>query len=729
MLKNFLRDNKLTLLCISLLIFMTLLSFRNIIQAEFVFDDFYSIARNGDIKKLIFSNIYKISRTRFVTNLTFALNYHFSGLDSSAFHWFNIFIHLTNIIIVYFLIHLVIRLFNLFEKNDFMKKVFPLSVALVFAVHPIQTQAVSYIVQRYTILASLFYLLSIYFYLKSILIKKLKSYHFISLRFWFYFFGSLIFAVLALFSKEISYSLPFVVLLIEYLNQYKTGTRFWKRIIYILPFFLLAFLTFAWQRSGSISEPIRVISNTISDPPSALRNIKISRQNYIFTQINVTVTYLRLLLVPVNQNAFYDFPIVKNLFQKTTIINLIFLVLLVFFAYFNRKKYQIITFGIFFFFIALSVEGITPIDDVINEHRLYLASLGLVLTVQFIAFQLFMKLKLKSHFETVWIVFIAIWVMILGFLTYQRNFVWQNQSTLWNDTVNKSPAKPLAHYNLGVVYHYQGDTKAALKEFQIAVNLNDNYADAYENLGSEFMNLGEVESAKKAYLKNLDLNPNNTAVKLKLLDVYAKEKNWPKIEKAYQDSIIKYEVSTPLQKDSKGVMFLKQNKINEALLEFENALKEDPDFIDARYNLAAALYRLNRPIQSIEQYQLILKKDKNQPQVLTDLGVIYLEQGNLIGAKNMLKSSFDLDPNNGVTLFFLGLAEYKMGLVKEALNYLTQAYVVSPDSYQSLELLGDIYFSQGKLNKSLFFLKKAQILNKDSDTITQKIQRIEKLVM
>ncbi|MBI3954880.1 tetratricopeptide repeat protein, partial [Candidatus Gottesmanbacteria bacterium] len=389
----------------------------------------------------------------------------------------------------------------------------------------------------------------------------------------------------------------------------------------------------------------------------------------------------------------------------------------------------IITFGIFFFFIALSVEGITPIDDVINEHRLYLASLGFILTMQFIVFKLLMIFKLKTHFETIWIMFIAVWVMILSFLTYQRNFVWQSQSTLWHDTVKKSPAKPLAHYNLGVVYHYQGDAKAALDEFQIAVNLNDNYADAYENLGSEFMNLGEVESAKKAYLKNLNLNPNNTSVKLKLLDVYAQEKNWPQIEKAYQDSIIKYEVPLPLQKDSKGVLFLKQNKINEARLEFEDALKEDPDFIDARYNLATTLYRQNKTIQSIEQYQLILKRDKNQPQVFTDLGVIYLEQGNLIGAKNMLKSAFDLDQNNGVTLFFLGLTEYKMGLIKEALNYLTQAYVVNPDSYQSLELLGDIYSSQGKLKKSLFFLKKAQVLNKDSDTITPKIIRIEKLIL
>mgnify|MGYP001620174406 CR=1 FL=1 len=728
MLKKFLRENKFTLLCISLLIFITLMSFRNTFQAEFVFDDFYSIARNADIKKLIFSNIYKISRTRFVTNLSFALNYHFSGLDSSAYHVLNFFIHLTNIIIVYFIVQLLIRLFDLFKKDNFIIKIFPLSVALVFAVHPIQTQAVSYIVQRYTILASLFYLLSLYFYVKSILIRKNSPGKISPLQFWLCFVSSLICAVLAFFSKEISYSLPFTLLMIESVNLQNTKLKIRKRLIYVFPFFLLAFLTFAWQRSGTISEPIRVISNTISEPPSALRNIKISRQNYIFTQINVTTTYLRLLLLPVNQNAYYDFSVVKNLFQNTTIFNLIFLILLVFFALFHKDKHKIITFGILFFFITLSVEGITPIDDAINEHRLYLASLGFILTVQFVLYQLLLKLKSYKK-EAVWMMFIALWVIILSFLTYRRNFVWQSQSTLWTDTVKKSPNKPLAHYNLGVVFHYQGDTQSALTQFQKAVNLNENYADAYENLGSEFMNLGDVESAKVAYLKNLDLNPNNSSVKLKLLDVYAQERNWPKIEESYQNSIIKYGVLLPLQKDSKGIMYLKQNKLIEARLEFENALKDDPNFIDARYNLAATLYRLNETIRSIEQYQQILKQDKNQPQVLTDLGVIYLEQGNLIGAKNMLKSSFDLDPNNGITLYFLGLTDYKQGFIKEALNYLTQAYVVSPDSFQSLELIGDIYYSQGKLKKSLIYLKRAELLKKNSETISEKIYRIEKLGM
>ena len=418
----------------------------------------------------------------------------------------------------------------------------------------------------------------------------------------------------------------------------------------------------------------------------------------------------------------------KNLFQGTTVLNLILLILLVLFALFHKNNNKIITFGILFFFITLSVEGITPIDDVINEHRLYLASFGIILAVQFMVYHFLNKLRLPvGKLKAVWIMFIAGWVIILSFLTYRRNFVWRSQLSLWSDVVDKSPAKPLAHYNLGVVYHYQGDTESALTQFQKAVNLNNNYADAYENLGSEFMNLGDVKSAKVAYLKNLDLNPDNISVKLKLLDVYAKENNWSEIEETYQNSIIKHDLPIPLQKDSKGIMYVKQNKLIEARLEFENALQDDPNFIDARYNLAATLHRLNNPIQAIEQYQLILKQDKYQPQVLTDLGVIYLEQDNWIGAKNMLKSSFDLDPNNGVTLFFLGLTEYKMGFIKEALNYLTQAYVISPDSFQSLELIGDIYFSQGKLKKSLTYLKKAQFLNKNSISLNEKIERIESL--
>ncbi len=168
MLKKFLSEKKFTLLSIFLLILITFISYSNSFQAEFVFDDFYSIARNANIKNLNLTKIYQWSPTRFLTNLTFALNYHFSGLYSSVYHQTNFFIHLVNVIIVYFLINLIIKLGNIFQKNHFMKNAFPLSVALIFAVHPIQTQAVTYISQCYTILASLFYLLTLCFYLKSI---------------------------------------------------------------------------------------------------------------------------------------------------------------------------------------------------------------------------------------------------------------------------------------------------------------------------------------------------------------------------------------------------------------------------------------------------------------------------------------------------------------------------------------------------------------------------------
>ncbi len=152
----------------------------------------------------------------------------------------------------------------------------------------------------------------------------------------------------------------------------------------------------------------------------------IGRKQYFLTELNVVCTYVRLLFLPVNQNFDYDYPISYQVDNKTVLCG-VFLLCLLALAAVTYRSYRIISFGILWFFIALSVESsFIPIGHVIAEYRLYLASVGFVFLVMTLIYMRQADVKKLNMIAA---------VILIGFsiLTYQRNKVWENEITLWND--------------------------------------------------------------------------------------------------------------------------------------------------------------------------------------------------------------------------------------------------------------------------------------------------------
>lgn len=255
--------------------------------------------------------------------------------------------------------------------------------ALLFVVHPLQTQAVTYVVQRYTSLATLFYLLSIFMYAKwraasagsETAVSKTELAPGLNARRIIFYAAAVAAALLAMGAKEIAFTLPAILVLWEF-SFYKGAVK--KRLLYLLPFILAPVLI-----------PLSLISSNSSlftaegetAPPAAL--------DYLFTQFRVLVTYLRLLVFPVGQNLDYDYPLYHSFADLNVFLSFISLLLMValgaFFFYRSRKKssaapLMLIAFGIFWFFIASSVESsVISIADVIFEHRIYLPSVGIII--------------------------------------------------------------------------------------------------------------------------------------------------------------------------------------------------------------------------------------------------------------------------------------------------------------------------------------------------------------
>jgi tetratricopeptide (TPR) repeat protein len=567
---NFLCRSRLP--AILLVLLAGIIVYANTFQVPFVLDDETSIVNNAVIRSLenFYANStgYEYLPNRYVAFWTFALNYHFGGLNVSGFHAVNLLIHLVGGLLVYTLLRLTFRTpyfreqvpgpgskvqglsphSSLLAPHSFI----PLFAALLFVVHPVQTQAVTYIVQRMTSLATMFYLLSVVLYVQARLRlesrvpspesrdskdqgpgdKDAEPQQLVPVLL---LAASVVSAVLAMMTKPIAFTLPLAILLYEIC--FFRGA--WKRRLFcLLP--LLATLPIVPMTFIDIEGSG---SDILSDPGDQLRAGSMSRLDYLFTQFRVIVTYLRLLVLPVNQNLDYDYPVYTTFFTPPVFLS--FLLLTVLFALgvflFWRTRWvgidqvsqrsarnaqsskraldptlRLIAFGIFWFFLALSIESsLVPIEDIIVEHRLYLPGFGAAVAFSTVFCMMGRKFDRPGSGKLLVLVAVLI-VVVLGFATWQRNHVWGGAIRLWQDVVAKSPNKGRAHNNLGVSLEDAGRRPEAFKTLSRAIAVDPDYYKSYYNLADLYLISGQPDAALPLLQTAIRLRSDFTEAYVKL---------------------------------------------------------------------------------------------------------------------------------------------------------------------------------------------------------------------
>lgn len=514
----------------------------NTFSASFHFDDVRNIVANPILRDLRYFidpsaaadfSGYQDFKLRYIGFLSFAINYRLHGLELIGYHLSNLLIHLINASLVYFL---TLQIFRAIEtpveiifpgastipRNDSRERLIAFFASLLFAVHPIQTQAVTYIVQRFASLAATFYLLSILAYcgwrISSPLLPRLGgSYVF-----------SLACAVLAVKTKEIAVSLPIMLVLYETILIRKGALRL---CAFLLPYFLIVLLVplsavDIWGE-GALLDDLAQKSKILTE---------MSRTDYLLTQLTVVVTYLRLIILPVAQNFDYDYPVYRTLFNFDVMLSLFIIIALVLtgvlMVHVSRRedgRLRAAAFGLFWFFIALIPEsGLIPIVDIIYEHRVYLPSVGIFITIAALFSLLAERAARRSSRAANGMIaaFLSI-VLILIVATLHRNSVWRSEITLWEDTARKSPRKERPLNTLGAVYIDEGLFDKALAELTKAVEINPSGWVAYVNLGTLHARMAKeayektrsaghaLESMKTAlryYEKALFIDPGNAGV-------------------------------------------------------------------------------------------------------------------------------------------------------------------------------------------------------------------------
>jgi len=521
------------------------------------------------------------------------------------------------------------RYFRLWDFEVPLQVLVAMFGGLLFAVHPLQTQAVTYTVQRIAAMVALFYILSLLGYVRF----RRASWAWSRIG-WAVF--SVLAGLLAVHSKENAITLPLAILVLE--AVFFTGgiKSFVSRIPKLIPWLLLGLVIPAYMLGvsqfinggwGAEEIPLLVAPSTWQAATQESSNLEFSRSTYLLTQFNVVRTYMRLLVLPINQALDYDYVIEDSLFDISTVSSLgLEIALLALAVWFLIKRYKLAAFGIFFFFIALLPESsLVPIADVIFEHRVYLPFLGFSLLLSDGLFWVLKRYGSRDVFEikVVWFILalLLLYLVLLGVATYERNKVWQGQVAFWEDAAEKSPDKARPHNNLGLYYYGSGDDGRAEKEFLRALELDTEYPEAFNNLGMINIRKGDTDKAEGYLNRALELKPRYSHAFNNLGAIYVDRGDLEKAEKAFRDAL-DIDARYSGARDNLGMVLIRQGRFDEAERELLLNLEHFPDFAGSYVNLGVVYFNTGYVNKAREQFKKALEINPGQPNARENLRII-----------------------------------------------------------------------------------------------------------
>jgi protein O-mannosyl-transferase len=578
-----------------------ILLYSNTFHAPFYYDDYDSILGNPKIKNL--SNFFRIpsimdgAHERFISSLSFALNFRWGNVDVTGYHIMNIGIHIVNSVLVMLIIFSLFKTPALKEKysHSFQLIIIPIA-GLIFVSHPVQIQAVTYIIQRMTSLSTMFYLFSVYlFIITRIFIENNRTIlkrNNLLIKISVLSLLLLASAIMGLWSKQIVASLPVMLLVCEYIFFRPQAKFNWKIALpSIIVFVLIVALIIKLNLLPAETEDI-------------------SRSNYFLTQLSVVINYLKVLILPLNLNLDYEYPLTTTFFDIKTILYLIVIIALFFLAFLLIRKQPLISFSIFWYFIALSVEStIIPIRDLMVEHRLYLPMFSYALLIANVAF-LFKPFSRKILLFVILVMFFT-----NSILAYQRNELWNDPIALWTDTIEKSPHKIRPQFFRGFMFMHNNQIDNAITDFKDVVLRDSTYYRAYDNLGVAFQ----------------DKNDYQTAIK-------------------YHDKAIKFEPNSPYAYNNRASAYIFLGKYDEALNDLEKAIHISKDYADAYYNFGYIYFAKMQFQDAIKYFSIALELDPSSSEIYNYLAYSYSELGNTGRARDIINTmiSKGITPNPGL---------------------------------------------------------------------------------
>jgi protein O-mannosyl-transferase len=449
------------------------------LHGEFVFDDLHMPFVDPNAPSLPLKAWLGV-RPFLMT--TFWANFQVSGANSYPYHLVNVWLHVIATILLFFAVRRILELADVSKEK---LTLFATFAAGVFLLHPMQTEAVSYVTQRGENLGAVFYFAALCVFLY----RRERAVSWLTALFVLFLLG------LAVTTKEHTVTLPALLLLTDYYWN-RNGERFtfdgirlnW-RLYALTAIGGLAGAAFVWQY---ISRDTTSIGFQLQD---------YTWSQYLFTQFRAFFAYIGLFLFPFKQSIDHDFAASHNLFEHGAWAGLAAILVLTGLAVQYRRRFPLASYGFFVFgLLLLPTSSVVPLKDALADRRLYLPMIGLLLIV--LEFLRSWKADRK-----VAAFFCAAVLFACAVVTYQRNQIWASALSLWADAAEKAPDKPRVQFGLAVAQFFSGKCHDSIPHYEKAIALSKPDFTYYMNLGMAYDCDNQPQKALQALHRSVEINP------------------------------------------------------------------------------------------------------------------------------------------------------------------------------------------------------------------------------
>jgi protein O-mannosyl-transferase len=515
--------------------------------------------------------------------LTFAINYHFTGTSPFALHLVNLIFHLVNIPLVFILF-----------RSLFTKPLPALIIAFLFALHPMNVEAVTWISARSSSMYTCFYLLSLIFYVKYIS-NKLQAYAL---------FISFCFFILSLLCKAQAVTLPVLLFFIDYFSDRKRDKKF---LIDKIPFILMSIVFI----SIALGNPLTQTYITKG------RIQSFSAFDLVFLNGRALFFYLQKMLVPVNLSAVYVFPVKSGSWLPIEyyILTIPVIILLLIVFKFRKNKKLVLGVGIFLVSISINLPLISSRSIIYADRYAYFPYLGLYVIIALFFETLSVKypdVNRKSVYSVLLLIFL--FGLFCSFETLERNKVWENDMTLASDIIRKNPPVPF----LAKIFRKRGDYSArhqapeeAIKDYSSAIDLDPGDVDSYIYRAYAYIKIGKQEEALPDFNKAIGFRPTVAVLYANRAMI---ELNTGDLSRAWNDcnQCLSLDSSNAEVYNYRAIIRFRSGDLEGAQKDLRSAIRYNRNYAEAYKNLGMISFQLKNTLEAYRLWQIAARLGDQQ---------------------------------------------------------------------------------------------------------------------
>jgi tetratricopeptide (TPR) repeat protein len=664
------------------LVVVVLVLFSNSLGRDFIWDDAALIQQNyliqdlGHLPQLFTRDFWAFAEGegkghdlyRPLISLSYLVDSRLWGDRPPHYHITNLFFHILSSVLVYFDLRLL------------LEKRWPAWLgALFFAIHPIHTEAVSWISGRTDVICGFFYFLALFFYLNGRQGRR-----------WVYSAGSLVAFFLALLSKEMAVTLPLVIFLYNLcFDELPRQGRWWnvvrarlgQAVVESLPYLVVVvlYLTIRLQVLGFLIKSREGMIESFQGF-SSLQTLGAT----LFIPAKIAALDLRLLVVPFPLNANRLVSDLASNFGLTAWLALLAIVAVLALSVLALRRAPAYAFaGLFFFVTILPVSGWLSIGDFVAERFLYIPSLAVCLVAALLCTALWQRRR-------TWGLVLALLIGLpWAVFTYRRNADWRDGLTFWSQTAAASPRSTIAHNHLGLEFWYRGQYERAIAEFEQVLQMDEENKDAYNNLAGVYFSQERYQEAEACYHQAIALAPKIALFHLNLGVVYERLDEPEKAVAAYQEAL---DLNPRLAAayHNLGLLHSREGRWAEAIFYLERVLDIEPTSAAAHNSLGLIYLDLELFSQAAFEFERAMQLEPASAEILNNLALTCLHAEQFDRAISFLERALQIAPEFAPAHFNLGLAYLASGFRDKALIEFAVTAELDPANEEARRLIDEL---------------------------------------